>query len=166
MSILPWPIESGSVDCIWASHILEHFDYNEVQDVIAECYRVLKDGAPMRMTCPDPRKFIAAFQSNNTKYIVDTLQPSSWAAFDYEHHLNWGYTDMFFPGRIDHALCSSIDLISIFLIRAGFKKLKEMDYKSTEFPKVFGSGDKMIDIRPVCFGPDPVFLSWFLEASK
>ncbi len=158
MEHIPWPIESDSMDCVWASHILEHFSYFKLLHVLLECYRVMKADAPMRIVCPDPRKFIANFQMGNKQYILDCLGQDNWDRWDYNNHPNIGFTDMFFPDHIAHSLCSSIDYVSIVLIRIGFKKVNEMTYGNTAFPQFFGSLEKTMDNRPS--------LSWFLEVIK
>lgn len=49
----PLDYADGSVDEIRASHILEHFSYNEVPDVLANWCRKLKDGGRIRIAVPD-----------------------------------------------------------------------------------------------------------------
>lgn len=41
------PFEDNSVDEIVASHIIEHFDFREAQDVLKEWQRVLKRGGKL-----------------------------------------------------------------------------------------------------------------------
>jgi predicted SAM-dependent methyltransferase len=45
--------ENNSVDVIYASHVLEYFDYQEVQEVLAEWYRVLKPEGELFLSVPD-----------------------------------------------------------------------------------------------------------------
>lgn len=160
MKNILWPIESNSADCIWASHIMEHFNYLEVQAVIKECYRVMKFGSPMRIVCPDPRKFIINWQIKNKQFILDCMSQDYWDRWNYEKHLNIGFTDMFFPEHLDHSLCPSIDYIMICLIRVGFSKVWEASYGITEFHQFFGGHEvgETMDNRP--------HLSWYLEAVK
>ena len=49
----PLPYDDGSVDEIYASHILEHFDNGESLKVMDEWARVLKIGGRMRIAVPD-----------------------------------------------------------------------------------------------------------------
>ena len=47
------PLPNESVEFIWASHIMEHFDSIEILEVMEECWRVLiKDGI-LEIRCPD-----------------------------------------------------------------------------------------------------------------
>ena len=47
------PFEEGTVDLIYASHVLEYFDRVEVPKVLAEWKRVLKKGGILRLSVPD-----------------------------------------------------------------------------------------------------------------
>ena len=54
------PHGDGTVDAIYASHMLEHLDRAEARAFLAECRRVLKPGGILRLTVPDLRN--AAYQ--------------------------------------------------------------------------------------------------------
>lgn len=47
------PFESGSVDLIYASHVIEYFDLEEVIPLLDEWHRVLKPGGVLRVAVPD-----------------------------------------------------------------------------------------------------------------
>lgn len=153
-----WPIPPETVDCIYASHIIEHFDYRMVWEVLKQCYRVLKPGAPMRIICPDPRIFFSNWQSKNKQFLLDCYGEENYKRWDYEKYPNIGFTDMFFGDHYSHALCASIDFIKIMLVRLGFTKVTEMAYANTEFPQYFGDYNNTTDNRP--------YMSWFLESVK
>jgi SAM-dependent methyltransferase len=54
------PHRDGSVDAIYASHMLEHLDRIEARAFLAECRRVLRPGGVLRLAVPDLRN--AAYQ--------------------------------------------------------------------------------------------------------
>ncbi len=54
------PHGDDTVDAVYASHMLEHLDRTEARSFLAECRRVLKPGAILRLAVPDLRN--AAFQ--------------------------------------------------------------------------------------------------------
>jgi predicted SAM-dependent methyltransferase len=54
------PHADGSVDAVYASHMLEHLDRTEARSFLAECRRVLKPGGILRLVVPDLRT--AAYQ--------------------------------------------------------------------------------------------------------
>ena len=46
------PYESDSVDFIFHEHMIEHIDEVDGYNFLTECYRVLKPGGVMRLSCP------------------------------------------------------------------------------------------------------------------
>ncbi len=161
-----WPIEDDSVECIFASHIIEHIKYDELLLVFSECHRVLKEGHPIRIVCPDPRAFIENWRNKNFQFVIDSYDGFLVEGNNYANNLNKAYTDMFFHDPVDHWLVCCPDLLTMFLIRSGFPVISEMKYGSTRFQQYFGQWivrndnppDKSLDNRPA--------MSFYLEAIK
>lgn len=55
----PWPWESGSVDRIYAGHIIEHFDRDIGAQFLREAWRVLRSGGVIDIATPDMDRFIS-----------------------------------------------------------------------------------------------------------
>ena len=153
-----WPIPREAVDCIFASHILEHIEYQHQRKLMEEAFRVLKPGSPIRVICPDPRIFVTNWRAKNMNFVMDCYGKENWDRNGYGSDPNKAFTDMFFCDNYDHVLCPGIDMISVMMIRAGFSKVTEMHYCNTEFPQFFGDYEHTIDNRPV--------MSWYLEGVK
>ncbi len=54
------PFPDNSIDTIWSSHVLEHFDNDECKELFREIYRVLKPGGTIESILPhamDPTAF-------------------------------------------------------------------------------------------------------------
>lgn len=49
----PLPSDSGSVDAIYSSHMIEHLTRDEGERFLRECYRVLRPGGNIRVVVPD-----------------------------------------------------------------------------------------------------------------
>jgi predicted SAM-dependent methyltransferase len=47
------PIDEGSCDVVYTSHVLEHFSRNEARAFLKECYLVLRPGGLLRIAVPD-----------------------------------------------------------------------------------------------------------------
>jgi SAM-dependent methyltransferase len=47
------PMEDGTVDYIYCSHVLEHFEKYETINILKECFRVLKIEGIIRIVLPD-----------------------------------------------------------------------------------------------------------------
>ena len=65
-SITNLPFEDNTVDLIYASHVIEYFDRNEVIHLIMEWKRVLKSGGILRIAVPD-------FESICKLYLVGNV---------------------------------------------------------------------------------------------
>lgn len=55
------PDEDESVDYIYCSHVLEHFEKEEAINILKECQRVLKDRGVIRIVLPDLSKIIKIY---------------------------------------------------------------------------------------------------------
>ncbi len=49
----PLPLADDAVDAVLAEHVLEHLDLDDVVRLLAECRRVLRPRAPLRVVSPD-----------------------------------------------------------------------------------------------------------------
>ena len=58
------PVRSQSVDLIYHSHLLEHLEQEEGEDLIQECFRVLKAGGILRVAVPDLERICRDYLSS------------------------------------------------------------------------------------------------------
>lgn len=49
----PFPWADSSIDCVYASHVLEHLRVKTANNFLKESYRVLKPGGTLRIVVPD-----------------------------------------------------------------------------------------------------------------
>ncbi|WP_224962088.1 class I SAM-dependent methyltransferase [Geomonas subterranea] len=56
---LPFP--DASIDFIYAEHVLEHFDHDQVHLLLGECRRVMKPGATLSVCVPDAGIFLDGY---------------------------------------------------------------------------------------------------------
>jgi predicted SAM-dependent methyltransferase len=60
----PIPFPDGSVEQIYASHLLEHFSYpRPMLNLLGECHRILKPGGELSIAVPNARIFLEAYLS-------------------------------------------------------------------------------------------------------
>lgn len=63
------PLESEYADVVYHSHLLEHFNKYEGENMMYECFRVLKKGGTIRVVVPDlekiARNYLCEFNKNN-----------------------------------------------------------------------------------------------------
>lgn len=58
------PIEAGSVDVLYSSHMLEHLDRNEADRFLKGVFRVLRPGGIIRIAVPDIKKKVAQYNES------------------------------------------------------------------------------------------------------
>lgn len=83
------PFDDDSKDLIEAHHLIEHFDQDNIKDVLSEWLRVLRPGGHIFVSCPDLVSCMQAFYES-----ADT--PEVWAGF---MHVLYGETK---PGMKHH----------------------------------------------------------------
>lgn len=77
------PFKDYSFDLIYASHVLEHVPWYQVQDSINELYRVLKKGGILEIWVPDGLKIAQAFVDFEVSGI-DSTGLDGWYRFNEE----------------------------------------------------------------------------------
>lgn len=117
------PVESlpfaadGSVDLIYACHVLEHFGRNEVAGVLAEWRRVLKPGGVLRLAVPDfaaCAELYVAGRLGSLNDIMGLLMGGQRDQYDYHKVL------------FDEASLTAL------LKAAGFSSVRPWDWRGTE----------------------------------
>lgn len=63
-----YPFEDNSVDLIYASHVIEYFDRDEIIPILTEWKRVLKQGAILRLAVPDFGAMAHLYSYDSEKY--------------------------------------------------------------------------------------------------
>ena len=110
------PYEDSSIDEIFASHIIEHFDFQQSWAVLAEWYRVLKPGGMLKIETPD------FFES--CKLFVELGSPRHQAL--YGHFFSEAWKD----GHVHKFLYTEIQL-KWQLGMAGFREMTRMPPESS-----------------------------------
>jgi predicted SAM-dependent methyltransferase len=84
------PYEDGSIDEIYASHVLEHFGRYEFMDVLREWRRVIKPGSFIYIAVPDIESSIKYYNKTGN---LHALYGQFWGGQrdEYDHH-KFGYT--------------------------------------------------------------------------
>lgn len=89
----PLPFEDRSIDEIFASHVIEHFSYEEWGRIKKDWYRVLRKGGKLEIFCPDIEhcmlNFLRDYQGRKWWKWIKTIYGSQER--DGEFHKN-GFT--------------------------------------------------------------------------
>lgn len=80
------PFEDMSVDAIFCSHVIEHIENEFVEQMLKECYRVLKPGAVARITCPDAEWLYNITKTGNRDFWIRRRAELRKSGIDFD---NW-----------------------------------------------------------------------------
>ncbi len=81
------PYQNSQFDCVYHSHLLEHFSKSDGINLIIECYRVLKPNGIIRIAIPDLEQIARNYLNN----LEGALAEDSEAALNYD----WIMLEMF-----------------------------------------------------------------------
>ncbi|WP_421998997.1 class I SAM-dependent methyltransferase [Reyranella sp.] len=115
------PQAAGSVEAIYASHMLEHLDRREARSFLAECRRVLIPGGVLRVVLPDLRD--AAFnylRSGDADAFLRHLQ------FDLDRPRGAGRLRLLLSGGRGHRWMYDRDSLISLIEAAGFVDVQAM----------------------------------------
>jgi predicted SAM-dependent methyltransferase len=109
---------SGTVDLIYASHVLEHFGRHEYKSVLREWFRVLRPGGALRLAVPD---FAAIASLYYQQGLVDGLT---------------GLVGLVSGGQRDatdyHKMIFDEALLGQALLEVGFRSFHRWDWRLTD----------------------------------
>lgn len=71
------PFDAASVEAVYSSHMVDHLTYREGKAFLEDCLRVMKPGAPLRVTACDMEVFARAYFSG-TLGKFDYFQPEEF----------------------------------------------------------------------------------------
>jgi len=108
--------ETNSIDEIYASHVIEYFDRNEVKILLKEWNRVLVDGGILRLAVPNFETLIKVYELTGS--IDDILGPL---------YGKWNATN---ETTIYHKTVYDKESLTKVLEDATFKGIKEWDWQS------------------------------------
>lgn len=112
------PIGNDEVDYIYASHLIEYFDREEVISLLAEWRRVLKEGGILRVAVPD-------FEAMVNLYVKEK--------FDLSNFLGPLYGKMKMDSQtIYHKTVYDLESLKVLLLTSGFSRVKRYDWRYTE----------------------------------
>jgi len=123
------PLEDESIDCAVSIHALPELPYPELVPALRELWRVLKPGGTLRLSLPDLRRGIRAYQAGDDEYFkVDPDEVRSRGGRFIVHMLWYGYSRTLF----------TYDFIEELLGKAGFVDIGERSFQVTEsaFPEI------------------------------
>lgn len=135
LSGIPFP--DATIDLVYASHFLEHFDSAKGLAILRECHRVMKPGAVMRLAVPDAKllaeKYLAGTLGDYDEISDGCANASSQAA---------KFWSLLFSG---HSASYDFEAISTILRAAGFTSFEKCLFRGSVSPQMLR---ETIDLFP------------------
>ncbi len=108
-------IKDGSVDLIYACHVLEHADYRDSERALQRWFSVLKPGGTLRLAVPDMEAHFAHYYYHrDLRALHSTFWGSQRHPYDY-HKNGWDFKKL----KED-------------LEKVGFRSIQKYDWRETE----------------------------------
>ena len=102
-------------DGIFSEHLIEHLSFSEVTQLVKELFRTMKYGAWLRITVPDLRKYVEFYLGNSVDKQFSQFATGCDAidslTHNFDHHSTW-----------------DANQLKIFLDRAGFRNISEVNF--------------------------------------
>ena len=112
-------IRDGSVELIYACHLLEHFKRQDVERVLGEWWRVLAPGGTLRVAVPDFEALCRLYATHGQLQLI--IGPL-YGRQDYEYNIHYNTFDF--------------ASLSATLERVGFVNVRRYDWRQTEHANV------------------------------
>ena len=143
---IPYP--DDSVDIINASHVLEHFSYEDGEKFLRECFRVLKPGGVIRITVPDPAVLSRLYLDGK---LLETVLP-----FSVKAEKSSTDCEIFWSLLTDgHKSAYDEKTLATALRKAGFVEIRKMSFGVSRSKVI---EEQVIDMYPT--------ISLYVEAEK
>jgi len=121
--IINLPFKEEEVDLIYASHVLEYFDRDEVNEVLTNWKKVLKRGGALRIAVPD-------FEACAKLYVNESVPLSAYVGMFYG---KWKMTE---DTTIYHKTIYDYVSLKQVLQNAGFTYINKWNWKDVEHASI------------------------------
>lgn len=112
----------GSVDLIYASHVLEHFGRFEVELVLADWYRAIRPGGLVRIAVPDFAAVVALYGQEGLRDGMSGLVGLVCGGQRNEYDF--------------HKIIFDEAFLTFLLSKVGFKDIRRWDWRNTEHANI------------------------------
>lgn len=116
------PLEDSSLDYVVSIHVLPELPYPDIEPALLELRRVLKPGAPLRLSLPDLDKAIRAYLDDDAGYFLIPDDDARSMGGKLIVQMTWyGYSKSLY----------TFDFAEELLYRAGFRTVVRSEHGKT-----------------------------------
>lgn len=135
----PLPFPDDSVDEIYSSHLLEHFNYKQLMNLLAECRRILKPAGFISAAVPNARMYINAYMH------PERFEPSEFCrhkpVFNYDSKIDYINYIAYMGGH--HRYMFDEENVTAIFSKAGFRDARlrafdgKLDMSERDFESIY-----------------------------
>lgn len=133
-----FPFGDGAVDCLYTSHVLEHFFFRfEALPLLQEIHRVLAPGGVARIVVPDIGQCMEAWSRQDDTFFEARKKVWPWAEIcktHLEHFLEYAGANAFDMGFEGHKYGYDFATLAQLLRDAGFATVERSAYMASRCP--------------------------------
>jgi predicted SAM-dependent methyltransferase len=120
----PLPFPDNCVEMIYSSHLLEHFRYPDLINLLNECLRILKPGGIFSAAIPNARLYLEAYHN------PADFDPSLFCRYEpaYHYHSKIDYVNYMAYMDGHHHYMFDEDNIDAILRKTGFKTVRPREF--------------------------------------
>ena len=148
-----WWIKDSTVDLIYASHVIEYFDLDEIVGILKEWHRALKEGGILRLAVPD-------FEAISRSYIM------IHADIDRVRGPLYGKWNISLGKTVYHKTVYDSFSLGMILEEAGFKNVRKWDWRKVFTGEHKGFDDYSQSYIPHMDKESGILISLNVEAEK
>ena len=143
----PW--KDNSVDVIYTSHTLEHFDREEGLFVLNESKRVLKKGGIIRILVPDLKEIVASYINKEypaDRFLEGLLVLNKKTNSKFKNFLNYFFQ---FPHKCMYDNETLLSILKNLGFNAQIKKMHESEIDGIEKFEIEGRAYKAVIVEGI-----------------
>ena len=134
----PLLIDDNSLKGIFCEHTLEHLTYTKVDELLGECYRILKPGGRIRIIVPDVSIFVENYAKNNQAWFDRWEHLMFKSSSDSERSKRKLVSKMsaisFVTQEYLHVACWDYETMSYYLAKNKFVNITKSEYRRSMDP--------------------------------
>ena len=119
-----WPFDENSVECIAASHFIEHLDLNAGMEFTKKCFRFLKPNGVLRLSCPNLELYAKNYVERNRHFFENPLI-REWCCFKNAATPGEIFIAKAYDSGGSHKWFYDFDSLKHILEAAGFKEIRK-----------------------------------------
>ncbi|MGZ0077055.1 class I SAM-dependent methyltransferase [Methylomonas sp. YC3] len=123
------PLNNQCAKHIHCEHFLEHLEYSYAKKLLRECYRLLENGATLRLIVPDAEKYLKAYCFDDKEFFE---QLKNLGGSPKPYNTKMEIINQMFRMDDDHKFAWDFETLKLALSEAGFTQINRSEIGDIE----------------------------------